>query len=142
MLEKCCSHLLQVTNYHVVAKLATDKSGLQCCKVFFVFSNMHFCNCSLPFLSLDFYDNSAEILFLRGQVQCPPSELNCSWSLILQVFLVDARGNSLYREGKIIGFDPSYDLAVLKVSDRTYVQYILNLLLIYAEYILFPWWNH
>lgn len=33
----------------------------------------------------------------------------------LQVFLVDAKGNSFYREGKIIGFDPAYDLAVLKV---------------------------
>ncbi|KDP37993.1 hypothetical protein JCGZ_04636 [Jatropha curcas] len=53
-----------VTNYHVVDKLATDKSGLQRCKV----------------------------------------------------FLVDAGGNGLYREGKIIGFDPAYDLAVLKVD--------------------------
>ncbi|EEF42628.1 Protease degS precursor, putative [Ricinus communis] len=53
-----------VTNYHVVAKLATDQSGLQRCKV----------------------------------------------------FLVDSAGNSLYREGKIIGFDPAYDLAVLKVD--------------------------
>jgi len=33
----------------------------------------------------------------------------------LQVFLVDTKGNSFYREGKIIGFDPAYDLAVLKV---------------------------
>lgn len=32
------------------------------------------------------------------------------------VFLVDAKGNSFYREGKIIGFDPAYDLAVLKVD--------------------------
>nr|AFK38303.1 unknown [Medicago truncatula] len=53
-----------VTNYHVVAKLATDTSGLQRCKV----------------------------------------------------FLVDAKGNNFSREGKIIGFDPSYDLAVLKVD--------------------------
>ncbi|KAK7303097.1 hypothetical protein RJT34_13998 [Clitoria ternatea] len=53
-----------VTNYHVVAKLATDKSGLQRCKV----------------------------------------------------FLVDGKGNSFYREGKIVGLDPSYDLAVLKVD--------------------------
>ncbi|KAF7842873.1 protease Do-like 5, chloroplastic [Senna tora] len=53
-----------VTNYHVVAKVATDTGGLQRCKV----------------------------------------------------FLVDARGNSFYREGKIIGFDPAYDLAVLKVD--------------------------
>ncbi|XP_024631578.1 protease Do-like 5, chloroplastic isoform X2 [Medicago truncatula] len=57
-------HLFQVTNYHVVAKLATDTSGLQRCKV----------------------------------------------------FLVDAKGNNFSREGKIIGFDPSYDLAVLKVD--------------------------
>ncbi|XP_057739055.1 protease Do-like 5, chloroplastic isoform X4 [Arachis stenosperma] len=53
-----------VTNYHVVAKLATDTSGLQRCKV----------------------------------------------------FLVDAKGNSFYSEGKIIGFDPAYDLAVLKID--------------------------
>ncbi|CAL5183721.1 unnamed protein product [Lathyrus oleraceus] len=53
-----------VTNYHVVAKLATDTSGLQRCKV----------------------------------------------------FLVDAKGNRFSREGKIVGFDPSYDLAVLKVD--------------------------
>ncbi|GMY37956.1 protease Do-like 5, chloroplastic [Fagus crenata] len=53
-----------VTNYHVVAKLATDGSGSHRCKV----------------------------------------------------NLVDARGNGFYREGKIVGFDPSYDLAVLKVD--------------------------
>ncbi|XP_073125401.1 protease Do-like 5, chloroplastic [Henckelia pumila] len=53
-----------VTNYHVVAKLAADKSGLQLCKV----------------------------------------------------SLVDASGNSITREGKIVGFDPAYDLAVLKVD--------------------------
>ncbi|XP_020235554.1 protease Do-like 5, chloroplastic isoform X1 [Cajanus cajan] len=33
-----------------------------------------------------------------------------------KVFLVDAKGNSFYREGKIIGFDQAYDLAVLKVD--------------------------
>ncbi|KAH1208419.1 Protease Do-like 5, chloroplastic [Glycine max] len=32
------------------------------------------------------------------------------------VFLVDAKGNSFDREGTIIGFDPAYDLAVLKVD--------------------------
>ncbi|CAN0921615.1 Protease Do-like 5, chloroplastic [Linum grandiflorum] len=53
-----------VTNYHVVAKLATDMSGLQRCKI-------------------------------------------C---------LVDALGNSLYREATLVGIDPSYDLAVLKVD--------------------------
>ncbi|XP_034699176.1 protease Do-like 5, chloroplastic isoform X1 [Vitis riparia] len=53
-----------VTNYHVVAKLATDTSGLQRCKV----------------------------------------------------YLVDAKGNSFSREAKIIGYDPAYDLAVLKVD--------------------------
>ncbi|CAA3027729.1 protease Do-like 5, chloroplastic [Olea europaea subsp. europaea] len=52
-----------VTNYHVVAKLATDRSGLQLCKV----------------------------------------------------SLVDANSNSITSEGKIVGFDPDYDLAVLKV---------------------------
>ncbi|KAL5577259.1 hypothetical protein UlMin_018958 [Ulmus minor] len=53
-----------VTNYHVIAKLATDTSGLQRCKV----------------------------------------------------YLVDAQGNGFYREGKIVGCDPAYDLAVLKVN--------------------------
>ncbi|KAI4312359.1 hypothetical protein MLD38_037176 [Melastoma candidum] len=53
-----------VTNYHVVAKLATDKSGLQSCKV----------------------------------------------------TLVDIAGSRLAQEGKIVGFDPSCDLAVLKVD--------------------------
>ncbi|GMH27696.1 hypothetical protein Nepgr_029539 [Nepenthes gracilis] len=53
-----------VTNYHVVAKLATDRSGRRRCEVFFV----------------------------------------------------DAEGNTFSREGKIIGFDPTYDLAVLKVD--------------------------
>ncbi|GLU22652.1 hypothetical protein SLE2022_387120 [Rubroshorea leprosula] len=57
-----------VTNYHVVAKLATDKSGLQRCKV----------------------------------------------------FLSDARGTSFYKEGKIVGFDLAYDLAVLKVDVEGY----------------------
>ncbi|CAB4306867.1 unnamed protein product [Prunus armeniaca] len=53
-----------VTNYHVVAKLATDQTGLQRCKV----------------------------------------------------YLVDARGNGFFSEGKIVGVDPAYDLAVLKVD--------------------------
>ncbi|KAJ4703131.1 Protease Do-like chloroplastic-like [Melia azedarach] len=57
-----------VTNYHVVAKLATDQSGLHRCKV----------------------------------------------------SLLDARGNSFYKEGKIIGYDPAYDLAVLKVDVEGY----------------------
>ncbi|KAJ9691048.1 hypothetical protein PVL29_013289 [Vitis rotundifolia] len=62
--EERVVHLFQVTNYHVVAKLATDTSGLQRCKV----------------------------------------------------YLVDAKGNSFSREAKIIGYDPAYDLAVLKVD--------------------------
>ncbi|XP_023889738.1 protease Do-like 5, chloroplastic isoform X2 [Quercus suber] len=52
-----------VTNYHVVAKLATDGSGIHRCKI----------------------------------------------------YLADTRGNGFYREGKIVGVDPAYDLAVLKV---------------------------
>ncbi|XP_057466468.1 protease Do-like 5, chloroplastic isoform X2 [Actinidia eriantha] len=52
-----------VTNYHVVEKLATDRSGLQGCKV----------------------------------------------------FLADAKGNSFSKEATIVGFDPAYDIAVLKV---------------------------
>ncbi|XP_043690233.1 protease Do-like 5, chloroplastic isoform X2 [Telopea speciosissima] len=62
--EEQVVHLFQVTNYHVVAKLATDTSGLQRC----------------------------------------------------EVVLVDANGRSFTKEGKIIGFDPAYDLAVLKVD--------------------------
>ncbi|KAM3748679.1 hypothetical protein ACB098_05G127300 [Castanea mollissima] len=56
--------LFQVTNYHVVAKLATDGSGIHRCKI----------------------------------------------------YLADTRGNGFYREGKIVGVDPAYDLAVLKVN--------------------------
>ncbi|CAI0544999.1 unnamed protein product, partial [Linum tenue] len=36
------------------------------------------------------------------------------------IFLVDGLGNSLTREGKIVGFDPAYDLAVLKVDVEGY----------------------
>ncbi|CAM8987986.1 unnamed protein product [Rhodiola kirilowii] len=53
-----------VTNYHVIAKLATDQYGRQRCKV----------------------------------------------------YLVDTSGNSISREAKLVGFDASYDLAVLKVD--------------------------
>ena len=47
--------------------------------------------------------------------------------LYLQVNLVDARGNGFYREGKIVGFDPSYDLAVLKVFCQTIVQLLCHI---------------
>lgn len=60
-MQKCKG---QVTNYHVVAKLATDNSGLQRCKV----------------------------------------------------SLVNAKGESIVKDAKIIGVDPAYDLAVLKVD--------------------------
>ncbi|KAI3946236.1 hypothetical protein MKW92_020439 [Papaver armeniacum] len=53
-----------VTNYHVIAKLATDTTGLQRCKV----------------------------------------------------FLEDAHGEKFSKEGKLVGFDPTYDLAVLKIE--------------------------
>lgn len=53
-----------VTNYHVIAKLATDQSGLQRCKV----------------------------------------------------YIEDSNGKTFAREGKLIGYDPAYDLAVLKVD--------------------------
>ncbi|XP_026384839.1 protease Do-like 5, chloroplastic [Papaver somniferum] len=53
-----------VTNYHVIAKLATDTTGLQRCKV----------------------------------------------------FLEDAHGEKFSKEGKLVGFDPTYDLAVLKID--------------------------
>uniref|UniRef100_A0A1D1XTX3 Protease Do-like 5, chloroplastic n=1 Tax=Anthurium amnicola TaxID=1678845 RepID=A0A1D1XTX3_9ARAE len=53
-----------VTNYHVIERVATDRTGLQRCKVFFQ----------------------------------------------------DSNGNTFAKEGKLIGFDPAYDLAVLKAS--------------------------
>ncbi|KAG5590246.1 hypothetical protein H5410_040760 [Solanum commersonii] len=53
-----------VTNYHVIAKLATDNIGLQRCKV----------------------------------------------------SLVNAKGESIVKDAKIVGVDPAYDLAVLKVD--------------------------
>ncbi|XVE88402.1 hypothetical protein DITRI_Ditri19aG0067200 [Diplodiscus trichospermus] len=37
-----------------------------------------------------------------------------------KVFLVDARGASFYKEGKVVGIDPAYDLAVLKVDVEGY----------------------
>lgn len=33
-----------------------------------------------------------------------------------KVNLVDVKGNGIYKEAKIVGFDPEYDLAVLKVE--------------------------
>ena len=50
--------------------------------------------------------------------------------LLLQILLVDASGNSFSRDGKIIGFDPSYDLAVLKVLTQSLVAVICSSLLI------------
>ncbi|KAI3890797.1 hypothetical protein MKX03_007410 [Papaver bracteatum] len=52
------------TNYHVIAKLATDTTGIQRCKV----------------------------------------------------FLEDAHGQKFSKEGKLVGFDPTYDLAILKIE--------------------------
>lgn len=49
--------------------------------------------------------------------------------LFLQVCLVDARGNGFCREGKIVGVDPEYDLAVLKVFNQIIFQFIFNYLL-------------
>ncbi|XP_024931805.1 protease Do-like 5, chloroplastic isoform X3 [Ziziphus jujuba] len=37
-----------------------------------------------------------------------------------KVYLADSRGNGFYREGKIVGYDPAYDLAVLKVDVEGY----------------------
>ncbi|EPS70461.1 hypothetical protein M569_04300, partial [Genlisea aurea] len=53
-----------VTNYHVVSKLATDRTGFHRCKVSFV----------------------------------------------------DSGGNKITNEAQVVGFDPDYDLAVLKVD--------------------------
>ncbi|XP_070046364.1 protease Do-like 5, chloroplastic [Nicotiana tomentosiformis] len=57
-------NLSQVTDYHVIAKLATDQSGLQHCKV----------------------------------------------------SLVNAKGESIAKGAKIVGVDPAYDLAFLKID--------------------------
>lgn len=43
------------------------------------------------------------------------SAVNILDSFRFQVYLVDSGGKSITREGKIVGFDPDYDLAVLKV---------------------------
>ncbi|RVW89939.1 Protease Do-like 5, chloroplastic [Vitis vinifera] len=77
-----------VTNYHVVAKLATDTSGLQRCKV----------------------------------------------------YLVDAKGNSFSREAKIIGYDPAYDLAVLKASRRLEARMRVGVWSEGELLITHPWW--
>ncbi|OMO52899.1 Peptidase S1C [Corchorus capsularis] len=37
-----------------------------------------------------------------------------------KVSLVDAKGTSFYKEGKLVGIDPAYDLAVLKVDVEGY----------------------
>ncbi|XP_060975025.1 protease Do-like 5, chloroplastic [Cannabis sativa] len=37
-----------------------------------------------------------------------------------KVYLVDEKGTGFYREGKIVGYDPAYDLAVLKVDVEGY----------------------
>ncbi|KAK8992529.1 hypothetical protein V6N11_048607 [Hibiscus sabdariffa] len=37
-----------------------------------------------------------------------------------KVFLVDARGTSFYKQGKLVGIDPANDLAVLKVDAEGY----------------------
>ena len=41
--------------------------------------------------------------------------------LYLQIYLADTRGNGFYREGKIVGVDLEYDLAVLKVCTETII---------------------
>lgn len=47
-------------------------------------------------------------------------------SSVSQVYLVDAKGNGFYRDGKIVGVDPAYDLAVLKVFNQTSIHYHCN----------------
>lgn len=38
--------------------------------------------------------------------------------MLFQISLVDSGGNNITRQGKIVGFDQDYDLAVLKVLIR------------------------
>ncbi|RLN00506.1 hypothetical protein C2845_PM06G34210 [Panicum miliaceum] len=64
IMRLCSVVLVDVTNYHVVAKLAGDGSVSHCCKV----------------------------------------------------FLEDSSGKSYSKEGRLIGCDPAYDLAALKVD--------------------------
>ncbi|XP_020574895.1 protease Do-like 5, chloroplastic [Phalaenopsis equestris] len=66
-----------VTNYHVVAKLATDTTGRYRCGV------------------------GKNDYYLRFS---------------FQVFLEGSNGRTFAKEGRLVGFDPSYDLAVLKID--------------------------
>lgn len=52
--------------------------------------------------------------------------------LCLQVSLVDARGNSFYKEGKIVGYDPAYDLAVLKVYNLIFIIFSYSMACVHA----------
>ncbi|XP_057429056.1 uncharacterized protein LOC130722370 isoform X2 [Lotus japonicus] len=68
---------------------------------------------------------SSHLAFLVDR--SPITMLLLNWLLIQVVynvvFLADTKGNSFYREGKAIEFDPAYDLAVLKVTlKRTWTK--------------------
>lgn len=55
-----------------------------------------------------------------------------------QVYLVDKRGNSFSREAKIIGVDPAYDLAVLKVKEWKsyyYSEYGIIIILLIKSFL-------
>lgn len=43
--------------------------------------------------------------------------------IIMQVYLVDISGNAISREAKLVGFDASNDLAVLKVITSVACKY-------------------
>lgn len=98
----------QVTNYHVVEKLATDQNGRQRCKV----------------LIPSFYNNTritteTSIIIYSKIFTSFHFSFNFNklcWLLLKQIFLIDKNGKSVSRDGKIVGVDPSSDLAVLKVG--------------------------
>lgn len=57
-----------------------------------------------------------------------------------KVYLVDKRGNSFSREAKIIGVDPAYDLAVLKVQERKshyYSECVIIIILLIESILVF-----
>lgn len=65
---------------------------------------------------LCFLDSSlSRVLVVLIYIHLNASEQEVFLSVLVQVSLVDANGNSITSEGKIVGFDPDYDLAVLKV---------------------------
>lgn len=71
---------------------------------------VRFCIC---FLDSSLFQS--RVLVVLIYIHLTASEPEVFLCVLVQVSLVDANGNSITSEGKIVGFDPDYDLAVLKV---------------------------